>query len=536
MNKTLLACALAAATTFAIGSADAANIVLVNMNQPGVGLNDPTPATPAGGNPGTTVGEQRQIAYRFAADLWGAVLESDVDINVRAQFTALSCDATSGVLGSAGARQIFGDFPNAVAATAYGGALANALAGEDLDPDEDEINSNFNANLGTPGCLETSGWYYGLDGNTPAGMINFLDVVMHEIGHGLNFQGFYSLSTGAPIAPGYTDIYSSFVFDNVSGQAWAQMTNAQRVTAATGGGLVWTGANVTTQVPDALAPKIVLAGGGTVSGEFAFGTAVFGPAATPANFSGQLVLVNDGSGANGSQGCAASPANAYAGKIAIVDRGTCAFEIKAKLAQDAGAIGVIVANNVAGVIQMADDATVVATVPTLSVSQADGATLKAGIPGATVALAEVAGSFAGTDDEGRALMYAPATLAQGSTFSHFDISHSPNALMEPSINQDLDGNLRLDLTPALYQDLGWTVNAGNARTRGGRCDTGVPVFDADVPGLIGGANLQAADAMCRSSVKSRTGNSTCMAPFIAAARAAGTIPASAEASLRKCSL
>ncbi len=533
MNKTLLACALAAATTFAIGSADAANIVLVNMNGPGVGLNDPTPATPAGGNPGTTVGEQRQIAYRFAADLWGAVLESDVDINVRAQFTALSCDATSGVLGSAGARQIFGNFPNAVAATAYGGALANALAGEDLDPEEDEINSNFNANLGSPGCLETSGWYYGLDGNTPAGMINFLDVVMHEIGHGLNFQGFYTLSTGAPIAPGYTDIYSSFVFDNVSGQAWSQMTNAQRVAAATGGGLVWTGANVTTQVPDALAPKIVLAGGGTVSGEFAFGTAVFGPAATPANFSGQLVLVNDGSGANGSQGCAASPANAYAGKIAIVDRGTCAFEIKAKLAQDAGAIGVIVANNVAGVIQMADDATVVATVPTLSVSQADGATLKAGIPGATVALAEVAGSFAGTDDEGRALMYAPATLAQGSTFSHFDISHSPNALMEPSINQDLDGNLRLDLTPALYEDLGWVVNSGNATTNGGTCNTGVPVTEG--VGLIGGANLQAADALCRNAHGSGTSAyRSCIAPFVTRLRDLGFVPKSKASAVTLC--
>lgn len=532
MNKTLLACALAAASTFAIGNVAAANIVLVNMNAPGVGLNDPTPATPVGGNPGTSVGEQRRIAYQFAADLWGAVLESDVDIHVRAQFTPLSCTATSGVLGSAGSRQIFGDFANVPEGVAYGGALANALAGVDLDPEEDEINSNFNANLGTPGCLETSGWYYGLDGNTPTGMINFLDVVMHEIGHGLNFQGFYNLATGAPIADGYTDIYSSFVYDTVSGQAWSQMTNAQRVAAATGGGLVWTGENVNGQVPMALAPKISLVQG---ANEFEYGTAVFGAPATPANFSGELVVVDDGTGANGSQGCAASPANAYAGKIAIVDRGTCAFEIKAQFAEDAGAIGVIVANNTTGVIQMADDATVEATVPTISVSQADGAILKAAA-GSTVALAEIEGSYAGTDDQGRALMYSPATLAQGSTFSHFDVSHSPNALMEPSINQDLDGNLRLDLTPALYQDLGWTLNEGTARTRNGRCDTGVPVFDADVVGLVGGANLQAADSMCRSTVKSRLGVQTCLAPFISTLRSIDAIPASAETSLFKCTL
>lgn len=534
MNKTLLACALAAASTFAIGAASAATIIPVNMNVPGVGLNDATPAAPVGGNPGLTIGEQRRIAYQFAADLWGAVLESDVDIRVRAQFTDLACEATSGVLGSAGTRSLHGNFPNApVTEIWYGAALANAIAGEDLTPaaDGEEINSNFNAKLGTPGCLETSGWYYGLDGNTPAGKINFLDVVMHEIGHGLNFQGFYNLTTGAPNG-GYPDIYSSNIRDNNTGLDWIAMTNAQRVAAATGGGLVWTGAHVTAEVPMALAPKIELVAGGTVSGEFLYGTAAFGPAPTPANFTGQLVLVNDGS-STPSQGCVASPANAYAGKIAVVDRGTCAFEIKARFAQDAGAVGVIVANNTAGVIQMAEDATVNATVPTISVSQADGATLKAGIPGATVALVEVDGSYAGTDDAGRALMYAPATLATGSTFSHFDISHTPNALMEPSINQDLDSNFRLDLTPALYQDLGWTLNAGNATTNGGTCNTGVPAVEG--VGLIGGANLQAADALCRNAHGSGTSAyRSCIAPFVTRLRDLGFVPKSKASAVTLC--
>ncbi|MGY0651912.1 PA domain-containing protein [Luteimonas sp. A537] len=531
MNKTILACALAAASTFAIGAASAATIIPVNMNAPGVGLNDPTPATPVGNNPGTTVGEQRQIAYQFAADLWGAVLESEEDIRVQAQFTALACTATGGVLGSAGARFIQRDFDGAVPGTWYGEALANSITGVDLSEGEDEISSNFNANLGSPGCMDTSGWYYGLDGNTPAGMINFLDVVMHEIGHGLNFQGFYSLASGAPQS-GYPDIYSSFVFDNVSGLNWIDMTDAQRRTAAIGGGLAWTGANVTAQVPMALASKIALTGGGTVSGEFLFGTAEFGPEATPANFNGELVLVDDGS-ADPSFGCEASPAGAYAGKIAVVDRGTCAFEIKAKMAEDAGAIAVVVANNVAGVIQMAEDATVNATVPTLSVSLADANLLKAGIPGATLGMELVEGSFAGTDDSGRALMYSPAVLAQGSTFSHFDVSHSPNALMEPSINQDLDSSVRLDLTPALYEDLGWTLNAGNATTNGGSCNTGVPAVG--LVGLAGGANLQAADALCRDTHGS--GNAAyrgCIAPFVARLRDLGFVPRSKASAVTVC--
>ncbi|MBB1473411.1 serine protease [Luteimonas sp. MC1782] len=534
MNKTLLACALAVASVAAIGTAQAATIIPVNMNAAGVGLNDPTPAVPVGNNPGKTVGEQRQIVYQFAADLWGAVLESDVDIRVRAQFTPLACEAASGVLGSAGARFIQRDFEGAVPATWYGEALANAIAGENLSPTEDEINSNFNSNLGTPGCLENSGWYYGLDGNTPAGRINFLDVVMHEIGHGLNFQGFHNLTTGAPQS-GFTDIYSSFVYDNATSKAWNAMTNAERAAAAKSDALVWTGDEVTSQVPDALGPLVRLFVSGGLTAQYDYGTASFGATATPANFNGQIVLVGDGS-ANPTQGCVASPAGAYAGKVALVDRGTCAFEIKANHAQNAGAIAVIVANNVEAIAGMAEDPSVNATVPTIMVALSAGNAIKAVLPNANAALQAVPGSFAGSDTQGRARLYSPAVLATGSTFSHFDVSHAPNALMEPSINQDLDGNLRLDLTPALYSDMGWTLNQGNAATRNGRCDTGVPVFDADVIGLVGGANLQAAAAMCSSTIKNKAGLASCLAPFVAKLRSVGAIPASAEASLRKCSL
>ena len=39
----------------------AATITILNTNAAGVGFNDPTAATPLGGNTGTTVGEQRLI-------------------------------------------------------------------------------------------------------------------------------------------------------------------------------------------------------------------------------------------------------------------------------------------------------------------------------------------------------------------------------------------------------------------------------------------------------------------------------------------
>jgi hypothetical protein len=36
----------------------AAQVIVVSGDPPGVGFNDPTPAVPVGGNPGTTVGQQ----------------------------------------------------------------------------------------------------------------------------------------------------------------------------------------------------------------------------------------------------------------------------------------------------------------------------------------------------------------------------------------------------------------------------------------------------------------------------------------------
>jgi len=50
-------------------------------------------------------------------------------------------------------------------------------------------------------------------------------------------------------------------------------------------------------------------------------------------------------------------------------------------------------------------------------------------------------------------MYSPNPYQGGSSVSHFDVSLSPNALMEPAINSDLTGNL--DLTVPLFRDIGW---------------------------------------------------------------------------------
>jgi hypothetical protein len=64
-----------------------AEIRIMNTDRSGEGFNDPTPALPVGGNPGTTLGEQRRIAFQHAAALWSATLGNQVRIVVDAQLS-----------------------------------------------------------------------------------------------------------------------------------------------------------------------------------------------------------------------------------------------------------------------------------------------------------------------------------------------------------------------------------------------------------------------------------------------------------------
>src|SRR6476619_4002248 len=92
---------LAAAIGLACFSAHAATIVVTSRDKPGVGFNDPTPVAPVGGNPGTTLGQQRMNVYRYVADIWEKNLDSNVTITVNAGWEPLTCTATTATLGSA---------------------------------------------------------------------------------------------------------------------------------------------------------------------------------------------------------------------------------------------------------------------------------------------------------------------------------------------------------------------------------------------------------------------------------------------------
>lgn len=474
----------AAVATLALASqAQAAvTIIINNLNGPGVGFNDPTPALPIGGNTGTTLGEQRLIAFAHAANIWGATLTSATPIVVNAQFVALTCTATSAVLGSAGATRVFRDWPGVPkAATWYSYALANKLFGSEIDAAPGpQINSRFNVNLGTAGCLTASPWYFGLDSNEPAGAIDFVAVLLHEMGHGLGFQTFTngnSAASGSTPAgeffAGFPSVWDHFLLDTASSVLWKDATPAQRIASAISGDkLVWNGANVTAAAPSVLRsglPGTAISGpaAGALAGTTLLsGEASFGPALTLSGLFGEVMPVVTATG--GGSACAAltvNDARAVNGKIALVDRGTCGFTVKAKNAQNAGAIGVLVADNAAGSPPPGlggTDATV--TIPAVRITLADGNALKVQLArrsrtnsGVFARMGLFGTQLAGADAAGRVKMNAPNPFQPGSSVSHYDTTATRNQLMEPSINGDLTQSVAppIDLTLPLFTDIGW---------------------------------------------------------------------------------
>lgn len=100
------------------------------------------------------------------------------------------------------------------------------------------------------------------------------------------------------------------------------------------------------------------------------GVAGFGPNAF--NVTGEVVVTNDGSGVP-TDGCEA-PTIPVAGKILLVDRGQCSFGQKAENAESAGAIGLVLVNNMPGP-PPAMPGNAMVSIPVLSLSQTDGGAL-----------------------------------------------------------------------------------------------------------------------------------------------------------------
>jgi hypothetical protein len=480
---------IAAACALTCLASEAATIKIQSRDPAGYGFNDTTPVAPVGGNMGTTLGQQRFNVYRYVADIWEKNLESDIEIVVSAGWENLTCTATSATLGSASAWNLWHDFPGGAPGTWYPQALANKLAKTNLSADQPDdgtgygnvdIKTQFNARLGQPGCLDNTPFYLGLDGKAGTA-VNFAATLLHELGHGLGFSVMsVSTSSGNRINAEYTaytpdglpSIWERFMYDNTARKSWLNMTSAERKASAINPlQLAWTGPNAVAgaailkplPVVKASSPAETLP---TVT----YNASAFGPAVPATGTLGILANIATQTGETG-PGCEpfnATNTAAVKGKVALIKRGVCGFAVKVKNAQNAGAIGVMLVNNVSGGIAPGGaDPSV--TIPSVGVSLEDGTRLIAAVekakaygsrsaPGTVLASLMIdANRKAGADLAGRPLLYTPNPLIGGSSVSHWDVSASPNLLMEPNINSDLTLTVTppLDLTLPLLKDIGW---------------------------------------------------------------------------------
>ncbi|MBK7966638.1 MAG: hypothetical protein IPK10_16100 [Bacteroidetes bacterium] len=106
--------------------------------------------------------------------------------------------------------------------------------------------------------------------------------------------------------------------------------------------------------------------------DFIYSPALFGADIYITALSGEFKYFS-----NPDLGCSAYPVGTFSGKVAVIDRGTCSFESKVLNAQLAGAIGVVIVNNVAGApFTLGGSNSLGVNIPSVMISQSDGVILK----------------------------------------------------------------------------------------------------------------------------------------------------------------
>jgi len=125
-----------------------------------------------------------------------------------------------------------------------------------------------------------------------------------------------------------------------------------------------------------------------LAGDFAVGLAAFGAAAEKAPIA-DLVVAADAGGADPADACEPLAASGFGGRVVVANRGNCDFAVKARNAQDAGAIGLVIGNVASSPGSTAPPAMgcdpvqgcdVGITIPVVSLALADADALRVAIP------------------------------------------------------------------------------------------------------------------------------------------------------------
>lgn len=443
---------------------------IIKSTNRGAGFDDATEVAPVGGNAGTTLGEQRRLALEHTFELWGAQLDSAVPIVVDVNFDAMGCTDRGMVLAAAGAVDVSTgiDAPHADPRLYYPSALANSLVGRDLEPDYPDIQVRINSSV-DDGCRSLAGgFYYGFD-RKPGDANDFVEVLLHELAHGLGFASFVDPETGALLALGI-DVFSAQLHDLDANMSWANMTREQRRQSAQNvRRMVWRGANAARAVPALLArgqpsltfDRTIARFSGFVS-DTDFG---LNPALAPA--SGAVVLAR-----NCTPSLPVSPGKPWVGLFPA-----CSATRAARAALEAGAVGALLVGNsqyeAPPMPLEAADASRAVSLPVLMLSESDARDIQVALSEGELqaTLGGDANRYLGASADARPLMFASQPVSAGSSVSHLEPSMRPNQLMEPVSTPAPSHDLTL--ARAMLMDLGWSARCGDGQLDPGEeCDRG----------------------------------------------------------------
>lgn len=185
--------------------------------------------------------DDAKTAVLHAAAIWSTLLNGSQPIVIDVCWSTDFDPA--GQLANCGSSGGYLNFPGAPQQnTYYPLPLANQLSNSDLNGTAPDMQCRFNAHRANPN--HPSGWYMGLDGIVPANEFDLVSVGLHEIGHGLGFEGSAGWNSGNGSYGNPPDIYDRFVQTTNGTNILAFTNNSPELgNALIGDALVFNGVN-----------------------------------------------------------------------------------------------------------------------------------------------------------------------------------------------------------------------------------------------------------------------------------------------------
>ncbi len=212
-------------------SSPSSQIVVNYTDAAGVGFNDPV------------LGLSRKTALEYALSVWAAKVKGTEVIRVNAACQSFGGTASGAVLASAGPITISTVITGTgllISNTTYPTLLVNQYAEMDVATSHNDIQVTVNMDVDNATVLGNINFYYGTDAN-PGIHIDFVTVMLHELGHGLGFLTF--MNANGELFNGRPDGYMRSLIQQPGGSL-VSMNDAQRQSALISNALYWDGASL----------------------------------------------------------------------------------------------------------------------------------------------------------------------------------------------------------------------------------------------------------------------------------------------------